>query len=207
MHISKERPYYWTFLVSTSAGGSLHQRGLSGASRAAGTEAADESRSATEANAAWIVVRVREAAASTRQPSLGSQLQVHVRIGLWHVLLLAHWVGRSANITKYCFVLWFTNSGRVINCDFVECFSYGTAAFLGVLFFAWMFYVLIKAICEPWTNRDNIEVSRRLSQSWNVQWNVANRTLWAGTFPRRKVTNIFFSIDCMYFTMIFFFFK
>ncbi|KAL7294296.1 hypothetical protein TKK_0012311 [Trichogramma kaykai] len=47
-------------------------------------------------------------------------------------------------------------------------FGYGTTAYFGVIFSAWIFYILIKAICEPLSNR-NGDVSRRMTQSFTIQ--------------------------------------
>ncbi|KAJ8681355.1 hypothetical protein QAD02_017142 [Eretmocerus hayati] len=58
-------------------------------------------------------------------------------------------------------------AGLALGFFFFWLLGYGSIAFLGLLFFTWMFYVLIKAICEPWNNR--VVNARRISQAFTVQ--------------------------------------
>ncbi|XP_058808686.1 sphingomyelin phosphodiesterase 4 [Phymastichus coffea] len=48
--------------------------------------------------------------------------------------------------------------------------GYGISAFFGVLFFALLFYILIKAVCEPWMhNPTTVSTTRNLSQAFLFQ--------------------------------------
>ncbi|XP_031778842.1 sphingomyelin phosphodiesterase 4 isoform X1 [Nasonia vitripennis] len=68
------------------------------------------------------------------------------------------------SIASYNFIISIT-----IGMFFFWLIGYGTTAFLALLFFTWMFYVLIKAICEPWSNRANMNTSSMISEAFDVQ--------------------------------------
>ncbi|XP_011506496.1 PREDICTED: sphingomyelin phosphodiesterase 4 [Ceratosolen solmsi marchali] len=60
-------------------------------------------------------------------------------------------------------------SGLILGMFIFWLIGYGTTAFIGMLFFAWLCYVLIKAICEPWSNSSNVTSAKRISQMSTIQ--------------------------------------